>query len=190
MLSVVRSRSCGRKPHLIWTLLAPSTSIYRPLPRIPDETLADSPSAATGHVRPQPDTSGSPCCRHVSPPGSSVPPPSQSPLPARRGLPSLHRRPPCPAARPPPRVAAARLRRGSGRSSAPRPRPPPLRPLRAAPASSSGAPASSPTPATSGIARARSRSRAQRLTFSPSFSTKSFSAVKLLHIHRITSSHP
>ena len=27
MLSVVRSRSCWRKPHLIWTLLAPSTYI-------------------------------------------------------------------------------------------------------------------------------------------------------------------
>ena len=58
MLSVVRSRSCGRKLHPIWTLLAPSTSIYRPLPRIPDETLANSPfrrhrtrPAAAGHVR-------------------------------------------------------------------------------------------------------------------------------------------
>ena len=34
MLSVVRSRSCGRKPHLIWTLLAPSTYINTPSPEI------------------------------------------------------------------------------------------------------------------------------------------------------------
>ena len=32
IVSVVRSRSCGRKPHLIWTLLAPSMPIYRPPP--------------------------------------------------------------------------------------------------------------------------------------------------------------
>ena len=31
MLSVVRSRSCGRKPLLIWTLLSPRTYIYVPL---------------------------------------------------------------------------------------------------------------------------------------------------------------
>ena len=34
MLSVVRSRSRGRKPLLIWTLLAPSTYIYVCLPEI------------------------------------------------------------------------------------------------------------------------------------------------------------
>ena len=34
IVSVVRSRSCGRKPHLIWTLLAPSMPIYTPSIRI------------------------------------------------------------------------------------------------------------------------------------------------------------
>ena len=33
MLSAVRSRSCGRKPLPIWTLLAPSTYLYVPLPQ-------------------------------------------------------------------------------------------------------------------------------------------------------------
>ena len=39
ILSVVRSQSRGRKPHLIWTLLAPSTYIYVAIPEI----FADEP---------------------------------------------------------------------------------------------------------------------------------------------------
>ena len=51
MLFVVGPQSCGRKPHLIWTLLAPSTYKYVHSPEFPDpQTLARSSSAA-GHVR-------------------------------------------------------------------------------------------------------------------------------------------
>ena len=37
MLSVVRSRSCGRKPHSIWSLLAPPTYKSSPLPKFADQ---------------------------------------------------------------------------------------------------------------------------------------------------------
>ena len=74
MLSVVRSRSRGRKPHLIWTLLAPSTYKRALLPEISDqfadETLDPTPSAppdvssCAGHVHRR---------RHLTPMNRSSP---------------------------------------------------------------------------------------------------------------------
>ena len=57
MLSVVRSRSCGQKPHLIWTLLAPYAYINTPPPKFADDstlTLASFFLRAPDRFPPQP----------------------------------------------------------------------------------------------------------------------------------------
>ena len=120
MLSVVGSRSRGRKPLLIWTLLAPSTYKYVSLPvQNADETLAALPSRAehvqprAGRVQPPPRPTAS---RHVSSPLSSPSRARQAQIRPARAR-SLRR----PSARPPPHVE---LRPPEPRRS---PTPPPRR---------------------------------------------------------------
>ena len=100
MLSVVRSRSCGQKPHSIWSLLAPSTYKYVHLSRIPGPNPSLRPPRATGHVRrhrTNPRRHSPPTARrHVAPPA----------LPRRRPA----RPEPGPPARSAARIARARLR--------------------------------------------------------------------------------
>ena len=55
MLSAIGSRSCGRKPLLIWSLLAPSTYKYTSPSKILGQTLAFSSLSPGGHVRKPPD---------------------------------------------------------------------------------------------------------------------------------------
>ena len=100
----VRSRSCGRKPHLIWTLLAPSMPINTPSIRISSSPVRNPSFLKKDlHRRTCPPPAGQrpPCpspirCRHVSPardrfaahregpPGPSRPP---TPLSRARGAP-------------------------------------------------------------------------------------------------------
>ena len=51
MLSVVRSRSCGQKPLLIWTLLAPSTYKTSPSKIFAVQNPSPLPLSAAGRVR-------------------------------------------------------------------------------------------------------------------------------------------
>ena len=91
MLSVVRSQSCGRKPHSIWTLLAPYAYISTSRSEICVQTLATAPSA-----------------RRTRPPGAGrIPPPPSPNLRLPRGSAAARR--PKPAGPVPGPRAAARL---------------------------------------------------------------------------------
>ena len=62
MLSVIGSRSRGRKPHLIWSLLAPSTYKYASPPKFADESTPN-PSIFPPHRRTHPAQAGQSRCR-------------------------------------------------------------------------------------------------------------------------------
>ena len=110
MLSVVRSRSCGRKPHSIWSLLAPSTYKYVFPSEIPDPRNPSPLLRAAGRVRPAPDKNPPSCpASHSAPRGRRTP--RRRRAREARGRPPRPMSPP-PAARRPPPVPAP-LRRTS-----------------------------------------------------------------------------
>ena len=110
MLSVVRSRSCGRKPCLIWTLLAPYAYINTLPVQNPGKNSSPAPSAR--RTRP-PDAGRNPPRRpsNQRPPRGAPPPPSATGPRAHRSVArsAPPRRPTPPPSRASRRAAAARL---------------------------------------------------------------------------------